>query len=81
MYCTNSEGRDAAASQLPREKVGILLLSISILYDPDHPYFCLRGSVKIFAAGIFTFGPIIGLTKRLILGPNQHNLAALLRLL
>jgi hypothetical protein len=74
-------GRDAAASQLLREKVSILLLSISRLYDPDHPYFRLRGSVRIFTAGISILGPIRWLAKRLLLGPDRHNSAALLRLL
>ena len=50
-------GRDAAAFQLPRETVGILLLSISIFYDPAHPYIRLQGSVRIFTVGIFTLGP------------------------
>ena len=37
--------------------------------------------MRIFFAGIFIFGPILGLAKRLLLGPNQHNLTVLLWLL
>ena len=38
-------------------------------------------AVRIFAAGISTLGAIHWLANRLLLGPNQHNLTALLRLL
>ena len=77
-YCFR--GRDTAASHFLREKVSILLLSISRLYDPDHQYFRLRGSVRIFTAGISILGPICWLAKRLLYGPDQQNLAALLLL-
>ena len=48
-------GRDLT-SQLWRKTVGILFISISILYEQDHSYFRLRGSVRIFVEERFTSG-------------------------